>query len=112
MIAIAKPYLTQDEAQAAYDTILSGWITQGPKVQEFEEKFAAYTGAKYAVAVSNCTTALHLSMIVSGIGPGDEVICPSMSYIATANSIKYVGATPVFAEIDPANYNLDVLDVA
>ena len=111
MIQIAKPYLTQEEAQAAYDTILSGWLTQGPRVAEFEEKFAAYTGAKYAVAVSNCTTGLHLSMIVAGIGSGDEVICPSMSYIATANCIKYVGATPVFAEIDPSNYNLNVHDV-
>jgi dTDP-4-amino-4,6-dideoxygalactose transaminase len=110
MIPIAKPYLTKKEAKAAYDTILTGWITQGPRVAEFEEKFAAYTGAKYAVAVSNCTTALHLAMIVSGIGPGDEVICPSMSYIATANSIKYTGAKPVFAEINPANYNLDVKD--
>jgi dTDP-4-amino-4,6-dideoxygalactose transaminase len=112
MIPIAKPYLTAEEAQAAYDTILTGWITQGPRVAEFEEKFAAYTGAKYAVAVSNCTTALHLAMIVAGVGQGDEVICPSMSYIATANSIKYVGAKPVFAEINPANYNLDVNDVA
>lgn len=112
MIPIAKPYLTADEAQAAYDTILTGWITQGPRVAEFEEKFAAYTGAKYAVAVSNCTTALHLAMIVAGVGPDDEVICPSMSYIATANSIKYVGAKPVFAEINPANYNLDVNDTA
>jgi dTDP-4-amino-4,6-dideoxygalactose transaminase len=111
MIPIAKPYLTKEEAQAAYDVILSGWITQGPKVQEFEEKFAAYVGSKYAVAVSSCTTALHLAMIVSGIGPGDEVICPSMSYIATANCIRYVGATPVFAEINPENYNLDASDV-
>jgi len=111
MIPIAKPYLTEEDAQAAYDTIMSGWITQGPKVQEFEEKFAAYTGAKYAVAVSNCTTALHLSMIVAGIGPEDEVICPSMSYIATANAIKYVGASPVFAEVNPSNYNLDLVDV-
>ncbi|WP_162052634.1 DegT/DnrJ/EryC1/StrS family aminotransferase [Pontibacter pamirensis] len=110
MIPIAKPYLTEEEAQAAYDTILTGWITQGPKVQEFEEKFAAYTMAKYAVAVSNCTTALHLSMIVAGVGVGDEVICPSMSYIATANAIKYVGATPVFAEVQPETYNLDPVD--
>ena len=110
MIPIAKPYLIEEDAQAAYDTILTGWITQGPRVQEFEEKFALYTGAKYAVAVSNCTTALHLSMIVAGIGPGDEVICPSMSYIATANSIKYVGATPVFAEVN-SDYNLDLSDV-
>jgi dTDP-4-amino-4,6-dideoxygalactose transaminase len=112
MIPIAKPYLTKKEAKAAYDTILTGWITQGPRVAEFEQKFAAYTGAKYAVAVSNCTTALHLAMIVSGIGPGDEVICPSMSYIATANAIKYTGAIPVFAEIDPVNYNLDINDTA
>src|SRR5664279_938578 len=110
MIPIAKPYLTKKEAKAAYDTILTGWITQGPRVAEFEQQFAAYTGAKYAVAVSNCTTALHLAMIVSGVGPGDEVICPSMSYIATANAIKYVGAKPVFAEINPANYNLDLQD--
>lgn len=110
MIPIAKPYLTKEEAQAAYDTILTGWITQGPRVQEFEEKFASYVGSKYAVAVSNCTTALHLSMIVSGIGIGDEVICPSMSYIASANSIRYVGAIPVFAEVNE-DYNLDVTDV-
>src|SRR3954454_17622901 len=110
MIPIAKPYLTEDEAQAAHDTILTGWITQGPRVQEFEEKFAAYTGVNYAVAVSNCTTALHLSMIVSGIKEGDEVICPSMSYIATANAIKYVGATPVFAEVQHSTYNLDPFD--
>lgn len=111
MIPIAKPYLTKEDAQAAYDTIMTGWITQGPRVQEFEEKFAAYTGAKYAVAVSNCTTALHLALIVSGIGPDDEVICPSMSYIATANCVVYVGARPVFAEVHPESYNLDVRDV-
>jgi dTDP-4-amino-4,6-dideoxygalactose transaminase len=110
MIPIAKPYLTKKEAKAAYNTILTGWITQGPRVAEFEQKFAAYTGSRYAVAVSNCTTALHLAMLVSGIGPGDEVICPSMSYIATANSIKYVGATPIFAEINPVNYNLEIGD--
>ena len=110
MIPIAKPYLTKKEAKAAYDTILTGWITQGPRVAEFEEKFAAYTGARYAVAVSNCTTALHLAMIVAGVGKDDEVICPSMSYIATANAIKYVNAKPVFAEINPENYNLDVAD--
>lgn len=111
MIPIAKPYLTTDEAQAAYDTILTGWITQGPRVAEFEKKFAEYTGARYAVALSNCTTGLHLAMIVSGIGAGDEVICPSMSYIATANAIRYVGANPIFAEVNPVTYNLDVQDV-
>jgi dTDP-4-amino-4,6-dideoxygalactose transaminase len=106
-IPVAKPFLTENEAQAAYDTILSGWVTQGPRVQEFEEKFARYVGAKYAVAVSSCTTALHLALIVSGIQPGDEVICPSMSYIATANSIKHAGAKPVFAEVTIEDYNMD-----
>lgn len=110
MIPIAKPYLTKEEAQAAYDTILSGWITQGPQVEEFEGEFANYTGAQYAVAVSNCTTALHLALIVAGVGSGDEVICPSMSYIATANAIRYVGATPVFAEVLPETYNIDPAD--
>ncbi|MFY7862124.1 MAG: aminotransferase class I/II-fold pyridoxal phosphate-dependent enzyme, partial [Chitinophagales bacterium] len=106
MIPIAKPYLDTCDAQNAYDTILTGWITQGPKVKEFEEKFAEYTSAKHAVALSNCTTALHLAMIVAEIGPTDEVICPSMSYIATANSIRYVGAKVVFAEVNE-QYNLD-----
>jgi perosamine synthetase len=107
MIPLAKPYLTEEEAKAAYDVVLTNWVTQGPKVAEFEEKFAKYVGAKYAVALSNCTTALHLSMIVAGVGKDDEVICPSMSYIATANAILYVGAKPVFAEVDPKTYNID-----
>lgn len=111
MIPIAKPYLTQEEAQASHDVILTGWVTQGPKVAQFEREFAQYCGANHAVAVSNCTTALHLSLITAGIGPGDEVICPSMSYIATANCIVHAGATPVFAEIDPSTYNLDIADV-
>ena len=108
MIPIAKPYLTKDEAQSAYDTVLSGWVMQGPRVDEFENNFRDYTGAKYAAAVMNGTTALHLSMIVAGVGEGDEVICPSMSFIATANCIKYTGATPVFAEIESDTYNIDV----
>ena len=98
-IPIAKPYLGKEEADLAHETILSGWVTQGPKVAEFEEKFADYTGANFAVAVSNCTTALHLSLVVGGIKSGDEVIVPSMSYIATANCVVHAGATPVFAEV-------------
>jgi perosamine synthetase len=108
-IPVAKPYLTEAEAQSAHDTILTNWVTQGPRVQEFEEKFAAYVGTKYAVAVSNCTTALHLAMIVADIKEGDEVICPSMSYIATANSIRYVNAVPVFAEVHSETYNIDAV---
>lgn len=111
-IPVAKPYLGKEEAQLAYDTILTNWVTQGPRVQEFEEKFASYVGSKYAVALSNCTTGLHLAMIVAGIAEGDEVICPSMSYIATANCITYVGANPVFAEVNPVTYNIDVNDAA
>lgn len=108
-IPFAKPFLNEIDAREAYNTILTGWVTQGPKVQEFEEKFAEYVGSKYAVAVSNCTNALHLSMVASGLKRGDEVICPSLSFIATANSITYTGAKPVFAEIDPETLNIDPL---
>lgn len=107
MIPIAKPFLNDEEARAAYDTILTGWVTQGPRVEEFEQKFFEYAGAKYAVAISNCTTALHLAFIVAGVAEGDEVICPSLSYIATANSILHAGAKPVFAEVEES-YNMDV----
>ncbi|MCP4439131.1 MAG: DegT/DnrJ/EryC1/StrS family aminotransferase [Aureispira sp.] len=109
-IPIAMPYLGTEEAQAAYDTILTGWVTQGPRVAEFEQNFADYVGSKHAIAVSNCTTALHLSMLVAGIKAGDEVICPSMSFIATANAIRYVEAVPVFAEVGE-DFNLSLEDV-
>jgi len=109
-IPIAKPYLDTKEAQAAYDTILTGWVTQGPRVAEFEQLFAEYVGCKHAVAVSSCTTALHLSMLIAGVEEGDEVICPSMSFIATANAIRYVGGVPVFAEVG-TDFNLDLEDV-
>lgn len=107
-IPVAKPFLTEIDAREVYDTVLSGWVTQGPKVKEFEEKFARYVGSKYAVAVSNCTNALYLSMVVSGLKSGDEVICPSLSFIATANSITYSGAIPVFAEVNSETYNIDI----
>ena len=107
MIPITKPYMGSEEAEAARQAVESGWITQGPKVAEFERIVAAYCGTAEAVAVSSCTTALHLAHLALDIGPGDEVICPSMSFIATANSIRYTGATPVFADVDPRTYNLD-----
>lgn len=107
MIPVARPYIGTEEEQSVLDVLRSGWVTQGPRVAEFETRFSAYIGCDYSVAVSSCTTALHLALLVAGVGPGDEVICPSLSFIATANSIAYTGATPVFGDIDLATYNLD-----
>ncbi|HEY0278565.1 MAG TPA: DegT/DnrJ/EryC1/StrS family aminotransferase [Solirubrobacterales bacterium] len=106
-VPFAKPYLAGGEAEAVAEVIASGWLTQGPRVQEFERAFAARVGAPEAVATTNCTTALQLSLYVSGVGPGDEVIVPSLSFIATANAVWQCGATPIFADIDPATCNLD-----
>ncbi len=106
-IPIAKPWLGESEAEAARRAIMSGWVTQGPEVAAFEQEFAAYVGAKYACAVSNCTTALHLALLAVGVQPQDEVITVSHSYIATANSIRYCGAIPVFVDIEPHTYNIN-----
>ena len=106
MIPVMKPWLGDEEAAAAAEAVASGWIAQGPRVREFEEAFAAAIGTPHAVAVSSCTTALHLALVATGIGPGDEVIVPSLSFIATANAVRYVGAQPVFADVDLATQNL------
>jgi perosamine synthetase len=107
MIPIIKPLMDEREAEAARRVILSGWITQGPEVAAFEKEFAAFTGAEHAVAASNCTTALHLALLAAGIKAGDEVITVSHSFIATANVIRYCGATPVFVDVDPVTFNIE-----
>jgi dTDP-4-amino-4,6-dideoxygalactose transaminase len=106
MIPVMKPWLGEAEAAAAADAVRSGWVAQGPRVVDFEAGFAARVRAAHGVAVSSCTTALHLCLHLLGIGPGDEVVVPSFSFIATSNCAVYVGATPVFADVDPVNGNL------
>lgn len=106
MIPVIKPYFGDEEAEAAAAAVRSGWVAQGPRVGEFERAFAARVDAAYGVAVSSCTTGLHLMLHVLGVGQGDEVVVPSLSFIATANSVRYTGATPVFADVDPTTGNL------
>lgn len=107
MIPIAKPWLGAAEAEAARAVVLSGWLTQGAEVAAFEAEFAACVGAPHACAVSNCTAALHLALLAVGVGPGDEVITVSHSFIATANSVIACGASPVFVDIEPSSFNID-----
>jgi perosamine synthetase len=112
VIPIAMPVLDEAEADAARGAVLSGWVSQGPQVAAFEHEFAALVDASFACAVSNCTTALHLALTAVNVAPGDEVITASHSFIATANCIRYCGATPVFVDIDPETYNIDPAKVA
>jgi dTDP-4-amino-4,6-dideoxygalactose transaminase len=106
VIPVMRPYLGPEEAAAAAEAVASGWVAQGPRVARFEREFAAYVGAAEGVAVSSCTTGLHLVLHVLDIGPGDEVVVPSYSFIATANAVRYTGATPVFADVEEATGNL------
>lgn len=106
-IPVAKPFIGTEEEAEVLQALRSGWVSQGPRVAEFERQFAAYVGAAEAVAVSSCTAALHLALFAAGVRPGDEVLCPSLSFIATANSIMYLGACPVFVDVDPLTYNID-----
>lgn len=105
-IPIAKPLMGEEELKALEKPVLTGWVTQGPEVQAFEREFAAAVEASYACAVSSGTTALHLALHVIGVKPSDHVITVSHSFIATANSIRYCGAVPVFVDIDPATFNI------
>src|SRR6266567_1829889 len=110
-VPITKPSLGEEEARAPYESIKSGWVTQGPKVAEFEKAVAAYVGATHGIATTSCTTGLHLALATAGVGPGDEVIVPSFTFIASANAILYTGATVVFADIDARTYNVDPNDI-
>ncbi len=110
-IPITRPELGEEEARAPREPIQRGWLTQGPLVAEFEAAVAGYVGAKHGVATTSCTTGLHLALLSIGVGPADEVIVPSFTFIASANAILHTGATVVFAEIDPLTYTIEPSDV-
>jgi perosamine synthetase len=112
VVPVMRPWLGSDEAEAAAAAVLSGWVAQGPRVAEFEAAFARRVRSRHAVATSSCTTALHLALVLAGIGPGDEVAVPSLSFVATANVVRHVGAVPVFADVDPLTQNLTTATVA
>ena len=107
-ISISLPVTGEEEWQAAKEPIMSGWLTAGPKVREFEEQFAKRHQVKHAIAVTSATTALHLALVALNVGPGDEVIVPAFTWVATANVVLYCGAKVVFVDIDPKTFNLDV----
>ncbi len=111
MIPIIKPLLGEEEVEAIRQVVLSGWVTQGPKVAEFEKAFAAYVGAAHACAVSSGTAALHLALRAAGVRPGDVVATVSHSFIATANAVRHCGAEPVFVDIDPQTFGIDPDDL-
>jgi perosamine synthetase len=107
MIPITKPVFGEAELLAIQRPVESGWVVQGPFVRQFEERFAACTGAPHCVATSSCTTALHLAVAVLGLRPGAEVIVPAFTWVATANVVEYMGATPIFCDVDLDTFNID-----
>lgn len=111
-VPIARTALTDDEIQSVLEPLKSGWLVQGPKVREFEDKWSAFTGACHSIAVTSCTTALHLSLAALGFGPGDEAIVPAFTWVATANVVEHLGGKVVFCDIDLDTFNLDVKDAA
>jgi len=111
-VPIARTSLTEAEIQSVLGPLRSGWLVQGPKVREFEEKWSAFTGARHSIAVTSCTTALHLSLAGLGFGPGDEAIVPAFTWIATANVVEHLGSKVVFCDIDLETFNIDVASAA
>jgi dTDP-4-amino-4,6-dideoxygalactose transaminase len=111
-LVFGKPRIEEEDIAEVVATLRSGWIGMGPRTIQFERDFAAYTGAKHAIAVNSCTAALHLGLIAAGVGPGDEVITTPLTFAATANVIEHVGARPIFADIDRRTQNLDPARVA
>lgn len=107
-IPVMRPTIGEEEAAAAAEAIASGWVAQGPRVRDLEEAFAKRVGGGDAIAVSSGTSALHIALLLAGVGPGDDVVVPSLSFIATANAVRYTGATPVFADVELATQNLTV----
>ena len=105
-IPVTKPYIGEEEGKVVLDVLKSGWLVQGPMVAKFENMICQYTGAQFAKATTSCTTALHLALVALGIGPGDEVIVPSFTYVASANAVEYTGAKPVFVDIDLDTFNI------
>ena len=110
-IPITKPFFGREEREAVARPLESGWVVQGPEVARFEQKFGAFVGAGHAVATSSCTTALHIAVAALGLKRGDEVIVPAFTWVATANVVEYMGATPVFCDVDLATFNLDAAQV-
>lgn len=107
VVPFSPPALGPEESAEVLATLASGWLSTGPRVRRFEEAFAEYVGASHAVALNSCTAGLHLSLLAAGVGPGDEVITTPLTFCATANVIVHVGATPVFADVDPRTGNID-----
>src|SRR5262245_25758967 len=111
-IPITKPFFGREELLAVQKPLENGWVVQGPFVRQFEEKFTAFTGAPFSAATSSCTTALHIAVAALGLKPGDEVVVPAFTWVSTANVVEYIGAKPIFCDIDLRTFNIDTDQIA